>query len=135
MCEGICQMSGTEVVSHSVRLKQACRRRDNAKSMDHLMPRRLRMCSEICNFVKCIVCMFSGLSTPKLQIPGWHTGVGLFGLSDTLCETLPQILSISVVLPAIMPSEFKIKIDPINRHIGYRRDNPHLTIQYTIKKP
>ena len=26
MCEGICQTSGTEVVFHSVRLKQACRR-------------------------------------------------------------------------------------------------------------
>ncbi len=26
MCEGICQMSGTAVVFHSVCLKQACRR-------------------------------------------------------------------------------------------------------------
>ena len=58
------------VVFHFMYLKQACRRRDNAKSMDHLMPRRLRMCSEICNFVNSIVCMFSGLATPKSQTSG-----------------------------------------------------------------
>ena len=29
-----------------------------------------------CRAGKCIVCMFSGLNTPKLQIPGRHTGVG-----------------------------------------------------------
>ena len=30
----------------------------------------LRMSSEICTFVKCIVCIFSGLVTPKLQTSG-----------------------------------------------------------------
>lgn len=30
----------------------------------------LRMSSEICSFVKCIVCIFSGLVTPKLQTSG-----------------------------------------------------------------
>ena len=32
----------------------------------------LRMSSEICTFVKCIVCIFSGLVTPKLQT-SWLT--------------------------------------------------------------
>ena len=30
----------------------------------------MRMSSEICTFVKCMVCMFSGLNTPKLQTSG-----------------------------------------------------------------
>ena len=84
MCEGICQMSGAEVVFHCVRLKQACRRRDNAKSMDHLMPRRLRMCSEICTFMNSIVCMSSGLNTPKLQTSK--------GVSNTLQFDTPSFL-------------------------------------------
>ena len=46
MCEGICQTSGTEVVFHCVRLKQACRRRDNAKSMDHLMSQHACACAQ-----------------------------------------------------------------------------------------
>lgn len=46
MCEGICQTSGTEVVFHSVCLKQACHGRNDAKSMDHLMPRRACVCAQ-----------------------------------------------------------------------------------------
>ena len=123
------------VVFHFMYLKQACRRMLMQSQWIILFLSSLAQSSEICTFMKSIVCMFSGLATPKLQTSGLtHWYRPFFDLSDTLCETLPQILSISVVLPAIQPSEFKIKIDPINRHIGYRRDNPHLTIQYTIKK-
>ena len=38
--------------------------------MENFRSACLRMSSEICTFVKCIVCMFSGLNTPKLQTSG-----------------------------------------------------------------
>lgn len=104
------------VVFHEVRRKQACRRMLMQSQWIILFLSLLAQSSEICSFVKSIVCMFSCLALLNYKLQGWHTGVGLFGLSDTFSETLPQILSISVVLPAIQPSEFKIKIDPINRH-------------------
>ena len=63
-------------VSHCVCLRQVGLRREDTKSMEYFRSACLRMISEICTFVKCIVCMFSGLNTPKLQIPGRHTGVG-----------------------------------------------------------
>ena len=56
-----------QVVFHCVCLKQVGLRREDAKSMENFRSACLRMISEICTFVKCMVCMFSGLVTPQYQ--------------------------------------------------------------------
>ena len=59
-----------QVVFHCVCLKQVGLKREDAKAMENFRSACLRMSSEICTFVKCMVCMFSGLNTPKLQTSG-----------------------------------------------------------------
>ena len=58
------------VVFYEVRRKQACRRMLMQSQWIILYLSSLAQSSEICTFVKCIVCMFSGLNTPKLQTSG-----------------------------------------------------------------
>lgn len=55
------------VVFHSVRLKQACRRMLMQSQWIILCLSSLAQSSEICTFMKSIVCMFNTL---KLQTPG-----------------------------------------------------------------
>ena len=59
----------SSVVFHKVYLKQVYRR-VLMQSQWITLCLCLRMCSEICTFVKCIACMFSCLVTPKLQTYG-----------------------------------------------------------------
>ena len=79
---------------HCVWPKQVGLRREDAKLMENFRSACLRIISEICTFVKCIVCMFSGLNTPKLQTPGRHARVGpLWLIKHTFWDSIDKFFT------------------------------------------